>query len=120
MAAEFVFDLLNSEPISGPGGSIRPMSVDEVPSLAGEGVAYTLFTIEPCGINLPHLHPRATEFIYLIRGDMVRTAFVGENGEGAAVNDLSAGMATFFPQGKPYPRTCTLASSNTKRLFLCV
>lgn len=97
-ASDFVFDLANRDPIAGPGGVIRPLSVEELPSLAGESLAYTLFTIEPCGLNLPHLHPRATEFIYLIRGGMLRTAFVGENGEGAFVNDLEEGMGTFFPQ----------------------
>lgn len=101
-ASDFVFDLLNSPSDSpeGLGGDIRPMSVSQLPSLEGQNVAYTLFTIEPCGINLPHAHPRATEFIYIIRGDNVQTAFVGENGETPVVNQVSAGDATFFPQGK--------------------
>lgn len=97
---DFVFDLAGSRPESNtPAGTVQPLSVEQLPSLAGEGVAYTLFTLEPCGINLPHVHPRATEIIYVISGDQLRTAFTEENGGRVIVNDISTGVVTFFPQG---------------------
>ncbi|CAN0395162.1 unnamed protein product, partial [Ectocarpus sp. 12 AP-2014] len=59
-----------------------------------------LVNLDACTINLPHIHPRATEMQYVINGEHLRVAFVEENGgEGAVVNDLSQGDVTFFPQG---------------------
>ena len=99
-AKDFVFDLQGSAPDSiTPAGTIQALTVDKLPSLAGQGVSYTLFNIEPCGINLPHSHPRATELIYVISGEQLRTAFVEENGGRVIVNDIGKGEATFFPEG---------------------
>jgi len=96
---DFVFDLAGSTPVSTPAGTIQPLGVSQLPSLAGQGVSYTLFNIEPCGINLPHVHPRATELLYVIHGQNLRTAFTEENGGRVIVNDISTGVATFFPEG---------------------
>lgn len=97
---DFVFDLAGAEPSSsGLGGEIRPLGVAELPSLAKQGVSYSLFNIDPCGINLPHVHPRATEILYVIKGNKLRVAFAEENGGRTLVNDISEGMATFFPEG---------------------
>lgn len=97
---DFVFDLLGSMPEHiTPAGTIQPLGVAEMPALAGEGVSYSLFHIEPCGINLPHTHPRATELLYVISGKDLRTAFVEENGGRVIVNDIGTGEATFFPEG---------------------
>lgn len=66
----------------------------------GEGISYTLFSIKPCGINLPHHHPRATELIYIIGGSNLTTGFVEENGGRVVINKgLRSGQSTFFPQG---------------------
>lgn len=97
---DFVFDLLGSVPASiTPAGTVQPLDVENMPALAGEGVSYSLFNIEPCGINLPHVHPRATELLYVISGKDLRTAFTEENGGRVIVNDIGMGEATFFPEG---------------------
>jgi len=97
---DFVFDLLGSVPASiTSAGTIQPVDVVNLPSLAGQGLSYSLFTIEPCGINLPHVHPRATELLYVIGGKDLRTAFVEENGGRVIVNDIGMGEVTFFPEG---------------------
>lgn len=97
---DFVFDLLGSVPAAiTSAGTIQPLDVGNLPSLAGQGLSYTLITIEPCGINLPHVHPRATELIYVIGGKDLRTAFVEENGGRVIVNDIGMGEVTFFPAG---------------------
>ena len=70
-----------------------------MPVLAGEGVSITLFTIKPCGINEPHVHPRATEISYVIKGSRLRVGFVEENTGRTIINDLQAGQVTVFPQG---------------------
>ena len=63
---DFIFDLDGSAPAKGSGGGdVRRASVDQIPALAGEGVSFGLFDIEPCGVNLPHIHPRGTELVYV-------------------------------------------------------
>ncbi|CAM9966236.1 unnamed protein product, partial [Choristocarpus tenellus] len=60
----------------------------------------TRLNIPVCGINTPHVHPRATKLLFVVEGNDLRVAFVEENGgNGAVVNDLNYGEVTFFPQG---------------------
>ena len=56
---DFFHDLggANSES-GGLGGEIRVANIASFPALEDQGISYTLFTIEPCCINLPHVHPR--------------------------------------------------------------
>ena len=49
----------------GGGGNIYKAFLSDFPALEGENLAFALFEILPCGINLPHFHPRATELIYV-------------------------------------------------------
>jgi hypothetical protein len=70
------------------------MNIDNFPSLADEGLSFSLYTIEPCGVNLPHVHPRASELLYLISGGFLRTGFVEENGGRTIVNDIKAGQVS--------------------------
>lgn len=99
-AKDFTFNLAaQSADSSGLGGTIRPLSVAQLPSLAGQGVSMTLFRLDPCGINLPHVHPRATEIIYVTKGSKLRVAFAEENSGRTLINDISVGQVTFFPQG---------------------
>lgn len=96
---DFVFDLAKSEPTAkGLAGTGQAVNVDQLPSLSGEGVSLVLFNIDPCGINLPHIHPRATELFYVVAGRF-KTTFVEENTGRTIVNVLTPGQATFFPQG---------------------
>jgi len=98
--SDFVFDLLGSVPgAMTSAGTIQTLDVGNLPSLAGQGLSYALINIEPCGINLPHVHPRATELLYVISGKDLRVAFVEENGGRVIVNDIGMGEATFFPEG---------------------
>lgn len=98
---DFVFNLGASMPTSnGLGGEIRPVGVAELPALSKNGVAMSLFILEPCGINLPHVHPRATEILYVIEAEKLIAGFAEENGGGRTVlNELYSGFMTFFPQG---------------------
>ena len=63
--SDFVFDLLRSNPARNGNNTIRQLSVSQFPVLAYMGISYTLFELAPCGINLPHVHPRATELLYV-------------------------------------------------------
>ena len=96
---DFVFDLAGSKPnVVGKGGSGRRASISEMPSLEGIGISSVLFHIEACGINLPHIHPRATELFYVVEGQF-QTGFLEENDGRLILNNLVQGQTTFFPRG---------------------
>jgi Cupin len=44
-----------------------------LPALHGEGIALVTIDLAPCGINIPHVHTRATEFLYAIDAESVST-----------------------------------------------
>ena len=98
--ADFIFDLANSQVVAtGDGGTVRPLGVSEMPSLEGEGVSHSLFNLAPCGMNMFHSHPRATEILYVIDAESLQVGFVEENGGRVLVNQISSGFTTFFPRG---------------------
>jgi oxalate decarboxylase/phosphoglucose isomerase-like protein (cupin superfamily) len=98
--ADFIFNLAQSEPAQqGNGGTARVATVSQLPSLSGEGVSHTLFNLEPCGMNVPHSHPRATEILFVIDAEDLQVGFVEENGGRFIVNRISTGFSTFFPRG---------------------
>jgi len=49
-------------------------------------------------MNTPHTHPRATEFLYLVDGQM-EVGFIEENGARFVGNALAPGQGTIFPKG---------------------
>jgi quercetin dioxygenase-like cupin family protein len=55
----------------GPGGTIKLWNIDN-PALYGQGASQALVEFEPCGLNLPHVHPRGLEFIHVLYGNIVR------------------------------------------------
>ncbi len=98
---DFIFDL-NGSPIEQPqsGASIaQRANLASMPALIGAGVSYTLFHVEPCGINMPHVHPRANELFYVIEGRNIQVGFVEENTGRTIVNNIYKGYTTLFPQG---------------------
>ena len=58
----------------------------------------TLGFLEPCGMNTPHTHPRATEMLYLVNGT-ITTGMIAENNARFVFNTLEAGTAQVFLQG---------------------
>ena len=99
-ASDFLYDVdAASSSVPGTAGTVKPVDVETMPALVGEGVSYSVFQIEPCGINLPHVHPRASEILYVINGSNIRAVFVEENGGRVISNVMRQGHVTFFPQG---------------------
>ncbi|CAN0442552.1 unnamed protein product, partial [Laminaria digitata] len=98
---DFAFSLGGPEPDNLVDNfQLRGVNLNQLPALEGQGISMALVNLGPCAINLPHVHPRATEMLYTIKGNQLRVAFVEENGgEGAVVNDLYQGDVAFFPQG---------------------
>jgi hypothetical protein len=63
---DFIFDFRGTLGVSeGRGGKTVAATASNFPALIGNGVAMTVGYLGPCGINLPHTHPRATEFNFV-------------------------------------------------------
>ncbi|KAG5176054.1 cupin-like protein [Tribonema minus] len=111
--ASFKFDLDASAVVVGDGGVIGVASVTQIPALFGEGIAMARITLDPCGINVPHVVTSGTEMVYAIDAESVLTAFADETGTGrTVVNTLHTGDVTFSPRGLvrlEYNMACTPA-----------
>lgn len=87
------------------GGAAVAANIDSFPILTGLGISTTLGFLQPCGINTPHVHPRATEFLTVVQGKDVKFGYVLENGLVSGKNNpevagtLGLFEGTVFPQG---------------------
>ncbi len=95
---DFVYDRLNKTPTLGEGGQGYFMTLDTFPALKGMGVSASTFDMLPCGIILPHIHPRGNEIFYSLKGGFL-TGFLEENGGRYIENNITVGQAVVFPQG---------------------
>lgn len=99
---DFIIDLFDTTGTNvnrGEGGNITRMNVENRPALEGQKFSFAAIILEPCAINLPHTHPRATEGLFVAEGENQLVGFVLENNGKVFTNVLRKGMATFFPQG---------------------
>jgi hypothetical protein len=100
----FPFTPANPAP-NAKGGATKAANIETFPILTGLGISKTLGFLEPCGINTPHVHPRATEFLTLVEGKNLKFGYVLENGLVAAgqnpeiAGTLNKFEGTVFPQG---------------------
>jgi hypothetical protein len=95
-----VFDYNNITPAAGAkGGSILLATVTNFPILEALGLSGAFSSIEPCGLNIPHLHPRANEMLTVLEG-VLDTGFVQEDGFDTEIETrLGKYQATLFPMG---------------------
>ncbi|KAJ7821856.1 RmlC-like cupin domain-containing protein [Mycena olivaceomarginata] len=98
-----VFDFNNQKPSTGAkGGSILLATVDTSPILEELGISGAVSLVEPCGLNIPHLHPRANEMFTVIEG-ILHTGMVQENGFNTEIEtQLGKYQATVFPMAESY------------------
>ncbi|CAI9637807.1 spherulin-1b precursor [Alternaria burnsii] len=100
-----VFTFTKPAKKSTPGGTAVAANIGTFPILTGLGISTTVGFLEPCGINSPHVHPRATEFLTLVEGENLEFGYVLENQVvGPMKNPEIAGylkkfQGTVFPQG---------------------
>jgi oxalate decarboxylase/phosphoglucose isomerase-like protein (cupin superfamily) len=98
--SDFIYNLGGSSPNNGSGGgSVRSLTVDQMASLEGEGLTYFLFSLKPCGVVLPHVHPRSSELIFAINARNLTVGFIEENGGRTILNSISSGDVTIIPEG---------------------
>ncbi|KNC74228.1 hypothetical protein SARC_13219 [Sphaeroforma arctica JP610] len=96
-ARDFVIDYSTLPGATELGGTVQAANRNNVPVMQAAKMTHTRFHIAPCGINLPHIHPRGTESIYIIEGALT-VGFVTESGR-LITNDVIVDQSTFFPRG---------------------
>ncbi|CAF1235024.1 unnamed protein product [Rotaria magnacalcarata] len=54
--------------------------------------------IQPCGVVLPHIYPRASQIYYIIKGEF-ELGFIEDNAANFTGHIIKEGQGTLFPQG---------------------
>jgi oxalate decarboxylase/phosphoglucose isomerase-like protein (cupin superfamily) len=94
-----VFDFTKSAPPAGKGGNVVLANKKNYPAVMDLGISAAVGTLDPCGMNTAHTHPRASEFLIVVEGQ-IESGFVLENGFTAEVDTvLPKYSGTVFPQG---------------------
>lgn len=100
--AKFVTFDFNSKLPDGnkSGGVTKAANIESFPILTGLGISTTLGFLNPCGMNTPHIHPRATEFLTVVEGKGVKFGYILEN---LATQEIAGSLdkfqGTVFPMG---------------------
>jgi hypothetical protein len=100
-----VFDF-NTAGTPSAGGRAAAANVANFPILTKLGISTTMGFLGACGMNTPHIHPRATEFLTLVDGE-IDFGYILENGlvdpKVSTANEitghLTKNMGTVFPMG---------------------
>eukprot|EP00249_Psilotum_nudum_P034385 c5337_g1_i2 orf=121-804(+) len=88
----------NGDVLHGPGGTRATLNPRIYPAMMSQGITYVRFQMVPCGIDLPHTHPRASEMLTLIEGGPLQVGFVDTEGN-AHIDILNPGDIVIFPRG---------------------
>jgi hypothetical protein len=98
-SSDYVRNLLNPAYwVHTPGGNVSYFNLTTTPALAGIGIAFSIAMLEPCGIILPHIHPRGSKGIYSITGKSLLVGFIQENRAQVILNTIGIGYATVIPK----------------------
>ncbi|KAF2102255.1 RmlC-like cupin [Rhizodiscina lignyota] len=107
LRARTVFDFKKAaKPNPGAkGGATAGADVSSFPILKDLGISTTLGFLDACGMNTAHVHPRATEMLTVVEGE-IDTGMILENkilapgkGTGEVTTHLKKFQGTVFPQG---------------------
>ena len=116
LAPAMLAALVVTQTVGGDGGRILVANEKNFPFLVSSksdgsnAISGAVAFLEPCGMNPPHTHPRATQILTVVEGEL-EVGFVMENGLfAAAAKDINALAfpfnttvqqfeATIFPQG---------------------
>lgn len=103
-----VFDFNKKLVPQGDGGLFVLANENNFPILVDQGISTAVAVLNPCSMNSPHTHPRATEWLTVVDGQ-VQTGFMLENNflpnakTGALTTQISSNLtafqATIFPMG---------------------
>lgn len=104
----YAYQFVNETVAPSTGGSIVLAGVDQVPGLLGTSVGFAIGFVNACGLNVPHSHPRANEFLTVVEGQLIG-GLILETAKGAdssapgplpmITNTLQKFTGMLFPQG---------------------
>ncbi|KAG0284462.1 hypothetical protein BGZ97_008193, partial [Linnemannia gamsii] len=111
-ASNITFTFINNTVTDGTGGTIALSTVNNFPALIGTQVAMAIGFVNPCGLNVPHSHPRANEFLTVIQGELVAGLVL-------EINDGSRGhvVGQPAPVDGPIPQVNVTLSNYKGMLF---
>ena len=116
-ASNYTFQFVNNTVLPPTGGTIALATVNNFPALIGTNVGMAIGFVNPCGLNTPHSHPRASEFLTVVQGKLVAGLVLENEGAGGAGNlngtdpvgpiamvnaTLSNYQGFLFPQGETH------------------
>ncbi|KAK4160641.1 RmlC-like cupin domain-containing protein [Cladorrhinum sp. PSN259] len=98
------FQFVNNPGTLPQDGSVIVGSVDSIPGLIGTHVAAAIGFVGPCGLNVPHMHPRGNEFLTVVQGTLIGAFLIEEDGPFAGnipqvAMTLTNYTGMLFPQG---------------------
>jgi len=88
----------NGDVSSDTGGIRAATNPQNFPAVRTQGLSVVRFKMVPCGSNLPHTHPRASEVLSLLSGGPLQVGFVDTTGA-SFIDILYPGDLTVFPRG---------------------
>ncbi|KAH7101776.1 RmlC-like cupin [Auriculariales sp. MPI-PUGE-AT-0066] len=99
-ANNFIFDFIKARDsaTAGKDGVVVLATAGDFPLAIGNGVAMGVGFIGPCGLNVPHWHPRASELLISVGGNLTFGTFQ-ENGATFVTGTIGDHQATLFPAG---------------------
>ncbi|KAI9166482.1 Spherulin-1A [Paramyrothecium foliicola] len=113
-ASNITYQFHNNSVKAPTGGTIALSGVDQFPALIGTNVGMAIGFVNPCGLNTPHLHPRANEFLTVVQGQLVGGLILEQNPGSAGnldgkdptgpIQQVNATLSNYrgmlFPQGQ--------------------
>eukprot|EP00246_Nothoceros_aenigmaticus_P013169 TRINITY_DN442_c0_g2_i1.p1 TRINITY_DN442_c0_g2~~TRINITY_DN442_c0_g2_i1.p1 ORF type:complete len:253 (-),score=38.40 TRINITY_DN442_c0_g2_i1:357-1034(-) len=79
--------------------AVTALSVLQFNALNTLGLTAVRIDFAVGGLNPPHVHPRATELLFLVEGGPLEVGFISSNGNTLFQQQLNAGDAFVFPRG---------------------
>lgn len=79
-------------------GFVSDVFVDQFPALEGQSSSLSFTHLRPCSVNVPHTHPRASEFHVVFQGTLTVT-FIGTNKNQVRSFIVNNGDAFVIPRG---------------------
>ncbi len=115
-ATNYTFQFINNTVLPPTGGTIALATIGNFPALIGTNVGMAMGFVNPCGLNVPHSHPRASEFLTVVQGELVAGLVLEQDPGGAGnlngtnpvgptpiVNATLSNFTGFlFPQGETH------------------
>jgi oxalate decarboxylase/phosphoglucose isomerase-like protein (cupin superfamily) len=110
-ASNDTFQFLNNTVLPPTAGSIYLSTINNFPALGSTGLAAAVGFVNACGLNTPHWHPRANEFLTVVQGTLVGALLLENDG---GFGNVVGGAP---PVRGPYQQIETTLSNYTGMLF---